>query len=270
MKQYLIIILLISIVSCVNKDTSEKYLSDFPKGDTLAVEYYEDYSLKQVKLIDNKLKVFYRNGNLFKEGFVDENEKPKGEWYYYTLEGKISEMREFNNFSGDVHLNRFVYFRGDSDVIFMEKDPNFNVYNQKEFIGDTLPYNIGFYTEFELGKDTVRLNEPWSAAASRYYLSFPEENTNIVVILGNFNKDFSNIAEVKKDTFYNLLVDVENQKWFPEHNPESTVVFGQWFKTVGEKTIRGYLTEYYEIESGFNKESRVFFEKKLYVKDSID
>src|SRR5699024_5705060 len=158
MKHYLIIsILLIFTVSCVNKDTSEKQTSEFPKGDTLAVEYYEDNSLKQVKLIDNKLKVFYRNGNLFKEGFVDENEKPKGEWYYYTLEGKISEMREFNNFSGKISLNRSVYFEGDFNSKIIEKNPSFNVYNQKEFIGDTLPYTISMYTKLELGKDTIRI-----------------------------------------------------------------------------------------------------------------
>ena len=72
------------------------------------------------------MKVFYRNGNLFKEGFVDENDKLKGQWYYYTLEGKISEMREFNNFSGHVSLNRSVYYKGNLDSMIMEKDPYFN------------------------------------------------------------------------------------------------------------------------------------------------
>ena len=124
----LIIILLVLMNSCVKKEASQDQVSEFLKEDTISKIYYEDNSLKEIKLKDNKVKVFYRNGNLFKEGFVDKNEKPKGEWYYYTLEGKISEMREFNNFSGDVFINRFVYFRGDSDILYYEKDPNFNVY----------------------------------------------------------------------------------------------------------------------------------------------
>lgn len=256
--------------SCVKKEASQNQVSEFLKRDTISKIYYQDNRLKEIKLKDNKVKVFYRNGNLFKEGFVDENDKLKGQWYYYTLEGKISEMREFNNFSGHVSLNRSVYYKGDLDSMIMEKDPYFNTYHQKEFIADTLPYNISMYTKLELGKDTISLREPWTAAAARYVQAFLNKDINIVVVLGDFDKDFSNIAEVKKDTFYNLLIDVDNQKWFPEENPAATVVFGKWFESKGEKTIRGYLTEYYEVDSTINKESRVYFEKNIYVKDSIE
>lgn len=269
MKGYTLIALLF-IFSCVKKQSSQNQISEFPIGDTISAIYYEDNSLKQIKLKDNKVKVFYRNGNLFKEGFVDENDELKGQWHYYTLEGKISELREFNNFSGVVSLNRSIYYIGDLDSMIMEKDPYFNKYNQKEFVADTLPYDISMYTKFELGKDTIKLNEPWRAATVRYIQAFLNKDVNIAVVLGDFDKDFSNIAEVKKDTFYNLLKDVDNQKWFPEENPATTVVFGRWFDSVGEKTIRGYLTEYYKVDSTLNKESRVYFEKRLYVKDSIE
>jgi hypothetical protein len=85
----------------------------------------------------------------------------------------------------------------------------------------------------------------------------------------NFNADFSNFPEVEKDTFYSLKKDVGNQRYFPDDDPNSTVVFGTWFKTPGKKILRGYLSEYYRDSKKRIQEKRIFFEKNVFVKDSL-
>jgi len=77
-----------------------------------------------------------------------------------------------------------------------------------------------------------------------------------------------------------LTIDTGNQKWFKGAKHNQLVVIGKWFDSIGDKTIRGYY-EQYSYNLPFKKEKseysidsvigyKTFFEKKVYVKDSID
>lgn len=220
-------------------------------------------------LKDSTLISFYKNQKIFAEGKINKNNQRIGFWNFYTPEGKLSEMREYFLIKNKMYLNQNIYFSSESEEYWLkEKDFNFNKYSQRNFSSDTLNETKTNYVQFDLGKDSLKLNEPWRAVAFYYTPSYKKEESQVVVILGDFNEDFSNIVEKEKDTFYSLRKDVENQRWFPEDNLDYTVAFGKWFETPGSKKIRGYLSEYYTIK-GEIKEKRIYFEKDLFVRDSL-
>ena len=91
----------------------------------------------------------------------------------------------------------------------------------------------------------------------------------------NFNYDFSNVGKVKLDTFYNAQKDTLNRRMFNPEFYEESVAFWQEFEKPGPKILRGYimeLTDKYPIskDSFATAGYRVLFERKIYVKDTID
>lgn len=271
----LFIPILLLIFSCNDKNKGNSDLAEKRQTDTISVEYYNNNParIKEVKLRNGVIVKFYNNGNLFLRGQFDKDNQRIGKWDYYTRDGKLSETREYYIIKKHSYLNQNIYFSKDDEYWTTIKDDNFNVYDQKEFYGDTLNYSKSYYAEFDLGKDTINVNEPWRAVCYYYTPVFNDKYSQAIVVMGrtdhNFNKDFSNIKEVKTDTFYSLQKDVQNQRYFPDDDPKYTIVFGKWFKTQGKKIIRGYLSENYKDKTDGSKEKRIFFEKTIYVKDSV-
>lgn len=269
MEKFFIIIILF-LLSC-QQNKVKKFTSHTFKGDTLKTVNYpgNENVLREVYFNDGRIKKYYTNGNLFLVGKLNENGKRIGEFSFYTREGFLSEIREYKLINQKSHLNRNLYFNKESDIWIKEKG-EFNSYNQNDFVSDTINISSSYYAEFDLGKDTIYLNEPWRAVAFLYTSIYnKKEESEVIVVLGEFNEDFSNMTEVKKDTSFSLYKDVENQKWFPEDNHSTTVVFGKWFETSGQKIIRGYLSEYYKSNNNEIIEKRIYFDKVLFVKDSI-
>lgn len=61
----------------------------------------------------------------------------------------------------------------------------------------------------------------------------------------NFNKDFSNIEEVEKDTIYNLNFKPGLKKGLGlKTNWGKTVIFGRYFNETGRRHLRGILVEF--------------------------
>jgi|SRR5690554_510077 len=272
MKNILIIFfILITFISCIDKNKkNQEYFEK--ENDTLSKIYYNNSNLKLKEIFtkDNIIKKFYSNGNVFSEGRLNEKNQRIGNWKFYTKEGFLSEIREYRIIKDELYLNQNIYFsKEDADYWIEIKDENFNYYEQSEFYADTLMNNNSYYTQFDLGKDTIGRNEPWRAVAFYYTPVYKDNSSKVIVILGDFNEDFSNVTKVKQDTFFCLTNDIENQKWFPNDDPQTTVAFGRWFETTGRKIIRGYLSEFYIDKKQKHHERRTYFEKEVFVKDSI-
>lgn len=273
----LFIVLSILFISCKNKNESSiKENYNESASDTIK-EYYDDEqkTLKLLKLKNGRIITFFKNGRIFSEGNLNSEQNRIGVWNFYTNEGLLSESREYRIINKKPYINQIIYFDEDENKLY-NRIESFNYYSQIEFQRENLEGGKSHYAEFDFGKDTINLNEPWRAACFYYTPLFRDNNSEMIIVLNKeeslFNEDFSNIKEVKKDTFFSLSRDVENQKWFPEDDPDYTVVFGRWFDSPGEKTIRGFLSEFYEKtkkDTTILVESKMFFEKVIYVKDTV-
>lgn len=280
MKNTLIaIIILTCLISCnINNKKSDK--KEGRVCDTIKKQYYDSSkkSLKEIILKDSISKKFYKNGKLFSVGKLNYNNQRVGKWKFFTKEGKLSEIREYWIIKDSLYLNQNIYFAENEEYWIKFKDNNFNNYIQSDFSSDTLEYDRTFYVQFDLGKDTIQINEPWLAVCYYYTPIFKKQNSKSVVVLAknqsSFKSDFSNISEVKKDTFFSLRKDIKNRVNFPDDDFDHTIAFGRWFETSGKKVIRGYLSEFYiqNARSDRNKivEKLTFFEKEIYVKDTIN
>ena len=272
MKNLLIILFLVStILSCTNKKT-EKLTNE-------TVEFYPTESNRVYRKLIQKtefdsLFYYYKNGNIFKKGKSRKNGKPFWIWNLYSKTSELREIREWFIINGHSRINRVWFLNKKGDTIPWRNEDS--IYKQKEFINDTLGIRSTSYNVIHFRKDTVEFNESMKAIA---YLGSPlisEKNSQLMVIIGksknNFNFDFSNENEVKLDTFYNLTIDKVNQKWFENVNQKYFTTFGYYFESPGEKIIRGYLLEYAlgDFENEIDSlTSKTYFEKLIYVKDSI-
>lgn len=289
MKKIFILLIYITLCSC-KKDNKEiefypssniKSLKEYNDKDSLFKHtmYYDTFEKTPYKIIFKKnqydsIVFFYKNGKIYKKGLQDLKQRKFGNWYRYTKEGFLSEIREFYIVGNDFLLNRQWYLNKKGDTLWYAS--KFNKYNQKEFANDTLIYRNSSMIRFDFfSKDTIKINEPFAASVICNSPLFRKYNSQIIMVLAkeknNFDKNFSN--KVKLDTFYNLNKDLANKNGFPEANPNYVVVFGRWFDKPGEKKLRGYMIEYFERnptiqDSSVYGERKVYFEKTIYVKDS--
>jgi len=289
MKRIIILLTVIVLCSCgkENKEVEEYYTSSNikllkeydAKGSLLKhTTYYDTISKSKFIIVFKKgeydsIVYFYKNGKVYKKGLQDFKERKFGNWYRYTKEGYLSEIREYFIIENDFLLNRDWYLNKKGDTLWYAS--KFNRYNQKEFADDTLEYRNSSMIRFDFfSKDTIKLNEPFSASVICNSPLLRKYNSQILMVLAkeknNFNKKFSNIKEVKLDTFYNLNRDKANKGGFPKANPNYVVVFGKWFNKPGVKKMRGYMIEYFERkptknDSAVNGDRRVYFEKTIFV-----
>jgi hypothetical protein len=270
-KRLLILFLVATILSCTNKKT-EKLTNE-------TLEFYSKKSNRVYRKLIKKTEFdsvfyYYKNGNIFKNGKSRKNGKPFGVWNLYSKNSKLREIREWFVIDGHSRINRVWFLNKKGDTISWRSQDS--IFKQKEFINDTLGIRSTSYNVIHFRKDTVELSESMKAIA---YLGSPlirDKNSQLLVLIGqsknNFNSDFSNEKEVKLDTFYNLTIDKVNQKWFKNVEQKYFTTFGYYFENPGEKTIRGYMLEY--AVGNFEKEidsftSKTYFEKIIYVKDSV-
>lgn len=278
MNSRLIILFLTFItLSCKNNPTGKI------TNETLL--FYSDDSEEVFKRIKDKtdfdsVYIYYKNGNIFKKGKSRKNGKPFGIWNLYSKDSKLREIREWYVINGYSRINRAWFLDKKGDTLAWRYQDS--IFKQKEFINDTLGIRYTNYNVIYFKKDTLKYNESLRAYA---YVRTPllrNENSQALVLIANsnsekFNDDFSNETKVELDTFYNLTIDKENQKWFNNVDQKYFVTFGYHFENPGDKILRGYLLEYakgdFSNEFGKEMDSLVFktyFEKKIFVKDSLE
>lgn len=292
--QFLILLGLVFIYSCTSKNLSKK--DYYASGNVKLIQYYNtskklDSSLLYYDSIKPILKrriirkttydsviFYYKNGVVFKTGKQNFNSLKFGSWIRSTKEGYKSDIREYFIIKDENIINRRFYLNQKGDTVWYGR--KFNTYDQAEFKGDTTSSRNSIMIPFDIyHSDTIRLNEPFAAAVRCNSPLMREHNSQIIMLLAkedaNFDKFFSNEDKVKLDTFYNLNRDKTNAINFsPNANKNYIAVFGRWFKTPGKKTLRGYMLEYAtfldkETKDTLKGERKVYFEKEIYVKDSI-
>ncbi|MEM9078752.1 MAG: hypothetical protein AAGC43_17050 [Bacteroidota bacterium] len=271
-KPILFLLFALSAFSSCKDLSTEKQSNEVP-------EYYADNSKQLYK---RKLKFkeydsvfyYYDNGQLFKKGIQKKNGKRFGIWKLHSKNGNIREIREWFVIKGHSRINRawFLDEKGDT-LAWRHQD---SIFDQKEFVHDTIGERATCYDLIYFRKDTLELDESLKAYA--YFRSplLDEQDSQAMVLIAksktNFNDDFSNEKEVELDTFYNLTIDTINQKWFRGVEKKYFTVFGYYFDTPGEKLLRGYMLEYAtgEFEDGIDSlTSKKYFEKKIFVRDTI-
>lgn len=301
MTKYLIMtFILLTIASCGDHEQviKEFYPSGnvrlekhYDKGNWLeqTLNFYDAPGSKIFKSIYHKVDFdsvvyYYDNGKIFKTGLQDKTGKSFGKWNYYTREGFLSNTKEFfivnNSFGkGDI-LNQVWYYDRKGDTMFYGNN-KFNIFKQKEFEGESAGEKTSIFVRFfyDPSGDTLSIAQPLKGIAEDGYPFWEKKNSESYIVLAkekfNFNKDFSNEKEVKLDTFYCLEKDKVNKGVMAKANQRHTVVFGRWFDTPGKKILRGYMVEEYKRKSTTDdsivrKTRRTYFEKEIFVKDTVD
>ena len=222
---------------------------------------------------------YYRNGQIFKKGKIQKNGNPFGIWNLYSEDGNLREIREWFVINGHSNINRVWFLDKEEDTIAWRYQDS--IFNQKEFVNDTLGIRATDYNVFEFNRDTIYLNERIRGIAYCNSRRIRDYDSQIRIFLHSesedFNSPFPNDSLIRKTSFDNLKNDSINQKWFTDVDPETyghIAIFGFWFENPGKKLLRGYMEEY---SYGPFKEndidsitSKIYFEKIIYVKDTIE
>jgi hypothetical protein len=248
------------------------------------VEYYKNKTeYIKVNHYQNFDSVFYyyRNGNIFKRGKRLNEKQKTGNWILYDKDGNQREIREWFPFKGGSRLNQIWHLNKTGDTLAWRSEDS--IYKQKEFINDTVNRRATSYDYISFNRDTLKLNEPIRGLVEIFSNLIIEHPANTRVLLAreenNYNYDFSNEKEVKLDTFYDLTKDTINQQWFKGAEFRNLVTFGQWYDSIGQKTIRGYYQQYFKGPTKLNKDGlkidsvigpKIFFEHSFIVIDSLE
>jgi hypothetical protein len=251
------------------------------------IYYYDVSGNKKIKEFYHKnnydsLVYYYDSGKVFKTGTQDLEHNLYGKWNHYTREGFLSDTKEYfvlNNelFKGSI-LNQKWYYNQKGDTMFYGNN-RFNVYKQKEFESESQGEKTSRFIRFYFSAiDTISISEPFTGFAEDGFPAWGLANSESYIVLAkekfNFNKDFSNESSVKLDTFVCIEKDKVNKDNFPNCDQRHSVAFGRWFDTPGKKILRGYMMEYYKRKPTPNDsivkyEKRTYFEKVIYVKDTV-
>ncbi len=251
--------------------------------ENIKLEYYSD-SKKSIykKTIEfeeyDSVYFYYKSQSIFKKGKQHKNGKKYGIWKLYDNESSLREIREYffikNHPERNINRNWFLNKKGDT-IAYNKKE---KLYDQQEFVNDTLGHRNTSYDKFVfLTKDTISISEYYLAYA---YCGSPllrDFDSKVNVIVDNTNSlknDFSNINSVKLDTFKYAKIDTIHNADFGTYDLNKIAAFSGKFKTTGKKTIRGLMIEYsnsYIDKNGENStaESQTYFEKEIYVKDTV-
>lgn len=283
---YIIFFSLMLLVSCGVKDEEKKYPSgniewkkEFDKNGeaTKTIIFYDNSNNDTLEVHFHKqnydsIIYYYKNGKVFAEGLTKKGSRIN-KWNFYNDKGFLSETKEYMFIKGEHILNQVWYYNKNKDTVFYA-DKKFNYYNQQDFLAENGDLITDFLYLFYSYGDTVSLNKHYTGVAVHDTPSFEKYNSELYVIIGDFNEDFSNEKEIKLDTFYCLAKDLENRKNLSWLNDKYSVAFGKKYTTSGSKVLRGYAMEYFKRKPTNPNEGepvegkkRIYFEKRLYVKE---
>ncbi|WP_190809216.1 hypothetical protein [Flagellimonas sp. S3867] len=214
-------------------------------------------------------KTYYQSNQIYKknfdldnritsEGYISKSNNRVGKWSLYDKSSYLKEVHEYFEIEEDEYLNQSWAFDKSGDTLFSKSK----------------------FVEFLFNKDTIPLNEPLRAAVYLRANLFEYEDSGFYVLLSkgyenNLEEKFANEKKIELDTFYSLAIDSLNAGVFDsEIDSKYLVPFGKWFKTNGDKTLRGIAIEYHkeklkDKDSFYIEVNKTYFEKKLHVKDSV-
>jgi len=206
-------------------------------------------------------KYFYGNGFLKSEGSLHNKGFMIGYWLFYNeKEGYLEEIREIKNINNQPHLNQSWLLNAKGDTI----------------------HDKSVYASFLFFKDTISVGDPVKVYAVQEQPFFKNKSSSVMVIIPkdyseDFNESFTNFREINIDTTYNLNIEKEYRMAgnMPEGDYALEIIFGRYYHTKGNKKFRGILIEYYTPDSnGIDSleylEHKIYFEKSIYVRDTVD
>lgn len=268
---FFILIILFTIYGC-RKNFSRENLNE-------KIIYYPNKSNVVYNKVVHKsdfdsVYFFYNNGALFKKGKRFKKNQKFGNWELFDKNGNLREIREWFTISGKTRINRIWYLNQKGDTLAYKREDS--IFKQKEFINDTISILGSNWNTFKfITNDTIYINENYYGFANLGSPVLRDYNSKIIVVVDNKNtlkKDFSNINEVKLDTFYYAKIDTVHKTKFPNFDLDKVAAFSGKFDNSGEKIIRGIMIEYtneYPIKDNekVRAESLTYFEKKIFVKE---
>lgn len=270
-------------------------------------EYYKDGTIKKEYFFSqNKLngtyKEFYPSGNLKVTHKFINGKKSNFSNYYFdekdiTLESKVLWINDtvgkkviFNKYgitigSGNIfenekshRIDKWVFNKKNVDSII-----EYKFYKSKTYVNqiwvvdrikeDTINYLSNYY-KLNI-QDTIKVNEILKLRIALIE-PFYNYNSDIEIILPVNDKDllfdYSNIKEIKKDTFLSLQNDGIPHPEIPDWVPQNHVVeFGLVYENLGNQIIRGILVEHILDTANLNNERlerQLLFEKVIFVKSN--
>lgn len=259
----------------------------------LIIEYYESNS-KQIfkKTLSFKdydsIYYYYDDGKPFKKGKQYAENQKFGNWNLYDREQNLREIREYFTINSKSYANRVWYLNKKGDTISYRKEDS--IYNQKEFINDTIQFRHTVYDRVFFNRDTIKLNEPLIGYVIVNSSVILKDTSHVRAFVAhrnsNYNRTFSNDSVVELIKFNDLTIDERNQKWFPNMPYNKLVTFGQWYDKIGTYYLRGYYQQYSygpfeheELQKQALREDgkgldsitgyETYFEKKIVVIDSL-
>lgn len=262
----IIILLLISIISCKNNTDIKK---EYDRNGNLSAIHY----LRNNKIIDSSH--IYVNNKINQKLFNKRNDSinfvinydSKGKktskgyivnkdidfrikkWHFFK--NKIDSVVEFVNFKNKTYSNQIWVINNKTRDTIIGRGNHFRSY-YKDTIGQRDTLKLRFY-----------LYEPLISYESDMMLILSEESKTSI-------NDFSNVFKFKRDTFYSLENDGIPHPELPDEVPQNhNVNFGIIFENPGTKYLTGYISEYIEIKekdsSTTREERRIFFKDSIYV-----
>lgn len=244
-----------------NKIKKEHFFSNGYKDSSRIYSKSGNHTSTLVHKEDKKLvRYFYENGTIEAKGIFIEDSIPLGEWRYYDKQGNLTEIKDF---------------------LIIENRPILNQNWVLDLRGDTIKDKSNYF-ELIMEKDTIFLSEPIKAKVDLIAPFFKDKNSSIMVVIAkdysiDFNDDFSNKNEVKKDTTFNLNLEKDMRGALGlESDFRRTCIFGKYFNDIGSHKLRGIIVEYYYTENAIPDslgnnyyEKMQYFELPVYVKDTI-
>lgn len=268
----LVAILIIFILSSCNNKSDKIKKEYFEDGKIKSIVYYDDVNnpirshqyfkngkLKQSNYFKNNLKgsvsLFYNDlGNLIVKKYWKDSINTIQYEYYYNKKIKASGPLYNNKKNGWWNL-----YNSKGDLI--QKDEIFTI-DGKEILNQRIKYDLkGQILKSQSDVFTVELKDTLNIGKSigiiKYEPKFSKDSKFAVYLSQDINQDFSNLNNVKLDTFYSKN---KNDIWF-----------GVETKTRGKKNIRGFLEEmHYETNKTRTdlviKKRFKYFTKEIFVK----
>ena len=195
---------IIAVMSCSHDKSDFKEESSMDQrqlSDTTIQKFYDNGNLKEdfrLKdgVVHGQYKAYHSNGKLSLQGGYDSG-RFVGRWEYYDAEERFDSVTEYSIVNTKSEINRKWVFDKNGDTI-----------NERSFY-----YITQFY------KDTIEIGEFNSLYIM---LENPYFGDQLTILLGGFDKGFSNVEEVTTDSLW--LTTYGFQYNFISYKPGKNVV----------------------------------------------
>lgn len=255
----------------------------YENGDIKSIHYYGN---------DNGLdsSIFYSKKQQIEKAVYYKKDDGFGFCIKYNLNGQKIAEGNIVDYDAGQRTGKWGFYKKNTDSIVEYVKINNSPYVNQIWVidkktKDTIKNSGNYYYIFL--QDTILLTDTPSTLSIadtiklRFYLYAPyyHYHSEMLIIMpeneSELKEDFSNFYEIERDTFYSLKNDGISHPEIPKAVPKNhNANFGIIYNKPGKKRIRGYIAEYIgtkgKNEDSINREERrLYFDKTVYIKDTI-